>query len=106
MSLPGLGHYSSDAIRCFGLNENRFIVDTNTLRLASRITGNIVEQEKHRSAKARILLEQAFGSEGKMTADRNFALLDLAALICTNSNPDCAVCPLFRVCEYGKKLNI
>ena len=106
MSLPGIGHYSSDAIRCFGLNENRFIVDTNTLRIASRITGNIIRQEQHRSTMARKLLEQAFGPENKITAERNFALLDLAALICTNSNPDCAVCPLFGVCEYRKKLNI
>ena len=99
MSLPGIGHYSTDAIRCFGLNENHFIVDTNTLRLASRITGDVIGQEKHRSKKARKLLEQAFGPENKMTADRNFALLDLAALICKNRNPNCVVCPLSRVCK-------
>lgn len=103
MSLPGIGHYSSDAIRCFGLNENCFIVDTNTLRIASRITGNIVGQEKHRSKKARELLEKAFGQESKMTAERNFALLDLASLICTPSNPKCTVCPLRNVCNYTNK---
>ena len=39
LALPCIGHYGSDAIRCFGLNENRYLVDTNTLRVGSRLTG-------------------------------------------------------------------
>ena len=66
-----------------------------------------VFQEKHRSAVARDLMKHAFGSEERMTATYNFALLDLAFLVCKRSNPECVNCPLCDVCRssikfYGK----
>jgi len=101
-SLPGVGHYITDAIMCFGMNENRYVVDTNTLRLGSRLTGWHVEQERHRSREAREMHEKAFGPENEMNAERNFALLDLAALVCTGTRPKCSECPLSVACDYYK----
>lgn len=100
LSLPGIGHYSSDAIMCFGLGQSRYLVDTNTLRIASRLTGEDIDQQSHRSIKARVLVCKAFGPESKMVSDRNFALLDLAALICRSSMPLCTACPLSKACLY------
>jgi len=97
-SLPGIGHYSSNAIKCFGLGHNTYLVDTNTLRIASRLTGIHIDQQKHRSFAARSLMNNAFGPENMMTANRNFALLDLAALMCKPSNPGCVNCPISDVC--------
>lgn len=34
----------------------------------------------------------------------NWAILDLAALVCTLTRPRCAACPLKRTCVYSKKL--
>ena len=103
ISLPGIGHYSSDAIRCFGFGQRRYLVDPNTLRISSRLTGAHIGQEQHRSLAARFLLNKAFGPEKKMTANHNFALLDLAAVVCKPSNPNCGTCPLLDICNYGMK---
>lgn len=105
LSLPGIGHYSSDAIRCFSQNEKRFLVDTNTLRLSSRLLpDDHIEQENHKSPGARALVSKAFGPEDNMNANNNFALLDLAALVCKTSNPECSICPLSETCKYRKNV--
>lgn len=100
-SLPGIGHYSTDAIRCFGFNERRYLVDTNTIRIASRLTGEQILQEKHRSKETREQIAIAFGPEENMTASINFALLDLAAQVCTPTSPECGECPIYQNCEYS-----
>jgi len=33
----------------------------------------------------------------------NYAMLDLAALICTPTNPNCSACPLLSYCITGQE---
>lgn len=104
-ALPGVGHYIANAVLCFAYNIPTYIVDTNTLRVASRITGIKINQEEHRSQKARIILKNCFGGDGGLYAAQNYALLDLAHSICTASNPKCQHCPLSRICHYASNIN-
>lgn len=100
LELPGIGHYACNAIQCFGSGKGRYLIDTNTLRIASRLSGKEVGQARHRSTDARNLIEQCFGPEINLSADKNFALLDLASLVCKRLNPGCNVCPLRKRCAY------
>src|SRR5690606_2398018 len=76
-SLPGIGHYSGDAVLNFGFGKPRYLIDANIIRLASRFTGHSIDQTHHRSKAVRTTVANFLGPEDKMTPERNFALLDL-----------------------------
>lgn len=103
-ALPGVGHYVIAAVQCFGFGRPAVVVDTNTIRLSSRISGTQLDPANHR---ARIVhdLVARLGPGGKPPdADENFALLDLAALVCRPKTPLCGECPVRRWCETGRCL--
>jgi A/G-specific adenine glycosylase len=100
--LPGIGHYVASAVVCFGFGRRAVLVDTNTIRLAARISGENLHPGRHRSRAVRDVVSR-LGPEGKAPdADDNFALLDLAALLCTPREPRCMLCPLRESCVTGR----
>jgi A/G-specific adenine glycosylase len=96
--LPGIGHYVARAVRCFGFGSPAVLVDTNTIRLASRISGAHVNPGRHRSQ----AVQQLVGRLGHSAPEDNFALFDLAALVCRPRRPLCEVCPVASVCITGR----
>lgn len=101
IKLPGVGHYKANAVKCFAYGKPSYLIDTNTLRIAGRIVGEAVGQDRHRSNDARKLIAKAFGPEQEMTKGRNYAILDLAHELCTAKSPKCRKCPLLTSCRYG-----
>lgn len=101
IALPGVGHYIANAVISFGYKLPAYIIDTNTLRIASRISGKKITQEEHRSRKARHLLVHCFDDENGLSPELNYALLDLAFSICKPSKPICDACPLADCCQYS-----
>jgi A/G-specific adenine glycosylase len=77
--LPGVGPYTSRAVRRFALGEPVLPVDTNVARVLERTGG-------------------AFGPESAA------ALMDLGATVCLARIPRCGVCPLAFACpSRGKR---
>lgn len=101
IALPGVGHYIANAVISFGYHLPAYIIDTNTIRIASRVSGEKITQAEHRSKKARRLLVHCFGDEDGLSPDLNYALLDLTFSICKPSKPDCNDCPLSNCCQYS-----
>lgn len=101
ISLPGVGHYIASAVLCFGYQKPAYIIDTNTLRIAARVSGQEIKQEQHRSRKAKNLLVDCFGEKEGLSPELNYALLDLAFLVCKPSKPRCDLCPLADSCHYS-----
>ena len=101
LALPGVGHYIASSVICFGYQCPTYIIDTNTLRIASRISGEEMKQEQHRSKRAKELLIHCFGRTGGLAPEFNYALLDLAFYVCKPKRPDCANCPLLDCCHTG-----
>src|SRR5262249_386027 len=99
-SLPGVGHYVAGAVRCFGFGIRSVLIDTNTIRLASRISGQDLLPENHRSLATKRLVSRLAGKDGLDAAD-GYALLDLAALVCVPREPRCPSCPVRRDCAFG-----
>lgn len=99
-SLPGVGHYKATAVRCFAYGEPDVLLDTNTVRVLSRLRGLKQTDASRRS--------QLYRQEMARLLDRgrarefNLGLLDLAALLCRPSNPDCWACPVRNHCVYGQ----
>lgn len=98
MSLPGIGHYITAAIRCFAFGYDDAIIDTNTVRVLSRMFA-IPVTDRLRRDQAFHQLADALLIRGN-ARDYNLALLDLAALVCTPRNPRCPECPLQQCCAY------
>lgn len=101
LSLPGVGHYIAGAILCHAFAFRLTLVDANTMRLASRLSGQELAPGSHRNRHTRIVVETVLGGP-ELNSHENLALLDLAALICRNNKPLCPRCPVMGVCTTGK----
>lgn len=100
-SLPGVGHYTASAVRCFGFGHREFITDTNTIRLAGRLAGKHPNPANHRTRKIQALTARLSDRRQPPSAKDNYALLDLAASICKPREPMCSKCPVRSSCFTG-----
>lgn len=101
-SLSGVGHYIAAAVRCFGFGLPEVVVDTNTVRLASRISGEGLDVRHHRSGKIRARVMQLCDGGVPAKAPDNYCLLDLAAEICLPRQRLCKLCPVETSCATGR----
>lgn len=98
-SLPGVGNYIASAVRCFAFGYPEPILDTNTVRVVGRLTGITVTDSSRRSKKFLEIMKGLVDPENPR--DFNYALLDLAQLICTKRPPPlCHICPVEDFCKY------
>lgn len=100
MQLPGVGPYIAHATVCFAFDKPEPLLDTNTVRVVSRLTGEPVNDGSRRSRRYRESLETLV--KGKEPRLLNFALLDFAASVCRAKNPLCRECVLRIYCFYGR----
>lgn len=99
-SIPGVGHYIASAIRCFAFGDAVAVVDVNTVRVIGRVFDWAINDSVRRSRKFHELAASVLDVDHPR--EFNFALLDLAALVCTPRNPRCTQCPLQLHCATGK----
>lgn len=103
LALPGVSQYIAAAVRCFAFGETEGLIDTNTVRIAARLFGLEVRPHTRRSKLIRVLLPRMADPVDPRTY--NFAMLDLAARVCTSRQPpDCPACPLRSLCVTGSRL--
>lgn len=104
LKLPGVGDYSARAVLSFAFNRDVPIVDTNIARLLYRVYG-ISEPMPSNPARNKRLIDiaSALIPKGK-SRDFNLGALDLCALVCKPSQPDCLNCPIGQHCAYRHRL--
>ena len=101
LSLPGVSDYVASAVRCFAWNLPEPIIDTNTVRVTGRIYNVAVKDSSRRNARFRSLVTSLLDVEQPRAY--NYALLDLAAKVCTKVRiPACGLCPVRQHCQYGQ----
>jgi A/G-specific adenine glycosylase len=103
LTLPGVGEYVASAVSCFASGQALPIIDTNTVRVAGRLFGLPTHAESRRSPLMRNLLQHLLDRQHPRSY--NYALLDLAARICTPAHPRCGECPLLSTCLTGQQRN-
>lgn len=105
LKLPGVGQYTAAVAASICFSERRVGVDTNVVRVLTRVYG--VEgsrSEARKSPEFWSLAEKlAVAAHGRV-AELNWALLDLGALVCKSKDPLCGYCPLGSHCEFGRPL--
>jgi A/G-specific adenine glycosylase len=96
--LPGIGRYTAGAIASFAFNERAPIVEANTQRLYARLLA--FDGDPRRSAGQKVLWQFAEIILPRKHPGRfNQALMDLGAMVCTPSDPQCPSCPVQRWCR-------
>ncbi|HEX6661662.1 MAG TPA: NUDIX domain-containing protein, partial [Sphingomicrobium sp.] len=90
--LPGLGEYTAGAIAAIAFGERVAAVDTNVVRVISRLHGL---KEPGRAEIQRLTL--AFVPADR-PGDFAQAIMDLGATICRPRSPLCGTCPLAEDC--------
>jgi len=96
-ALPGVGPYTSRAVRTFAFGEDVAAVDTNGVRVLARAV-----------AGAPLALRQATTLGDQLVPsgkswEFNQTMFDLGATVCTAARPDCTHCPLRRQCAWRRR---
>jgi len=97
LSIPGIGEYIADAILVFAYGERRAILDANICRIIERVFSLAPRGEARRNPEFRRMADRLLPRRG--AREYNFAMIDLASLVCLPRNPKCNICPLGDICE-------
>ena len=102
-SLPGIGDYTASAILAIAFNKPIVPLDGNIERVLKRY----LYLKKQNQIKKEFLQDQKkiFGKSTKRSSDYAQALMELGALICKPTNPNCNECPLAHNCKAFKNKN-
>ncbi len=104
LALPGIGRYTAGAIVSFAYGYRAPILEANTVRLFSRLTGlrqdpKTVASQQHLWSFA----ERILPKPGRQVSTVNQAVMELGSLICTPTQPDCDACPVRRFCAAHRQ---
>lgn len=107
--LPGIGRYTAGAIASMAFDQPAPILETNTIRLFSRLI--MLDDPVQSSIAQKQFWEVATAVVPKRSGAGlvNQALMELGSLICTPKSPACCRCPLRRRCRAyteGKQLAV
>lgn len=97
LSIKGLGAYTVGAICSFAFKQKMAAVDGNVLRVMSRLFASRADIGHSKTALSlRQQLQSTLPNEESWIV--NEALIELGAMICRKSKPDCLQCPLKSQC--------
>ncbi len=99
-SLPGIGDYTASAISAIAFNKPVIPIDGNIERVLKRY----LYLKKQNQIKKENLqeLKKIFGISTKRSSDYAQALMELGALVCKPTHPNCKICPLLKNCKSFK----
>lgn len=96
--------YTVNAIRCFGLEQRVPIFDVNVKRIFERVFSIHFGKAAHKKKSSWEIVSSAVPD--KNIRQYNWALLDLGKSVCTVAEPECPICPLKSICDYGSKKTV
>ncbi|MEO7127008.1 MAG: A/G-specific adenine glycosylase [Nakamurella sp.] len=99
LALPGVGDYTARAVAAFAFGQRQAVVDTNIRRVLSRAVRGVNEHGPATKAD-RTELEALLPIAPPDAVVTCAALMELGAMVCTASSPDCAHCPLAPTCRW------
>jgi A/G-specific adenine glycosylase len=89
--LPGIGLYTARAVAASAFGVPVAPLDVNVRRVVGRVVGNVLAPRAFQAAADGLVTR----GDPRAWLD---AVMDLATTVCTARTPDCAACPLRRMC--------
>ena len=100
--IPGVGPYTAAALSSVLNGERVPVVDGNVARVFARVW-KLKDDFSKLPARAKLAERlQPEIEKCRVPGDFNQAMMELGALVCTPKNPDCAKCPLAKLCAAKK----
>ena len=101
ISLPGVGRYIMGAVLSQAFDHRLPIVEANSLRVLARLFGYRGDPREG-EGKVWVWLMAEAAVPTQAAGDFNQAVMELGALVCTPTTPQCHRCPLARQCVTNR----
>lgn len=102
VSLSGVGEYIADAVLSFAFGQDVSVVDCNVCRVVERVFGLEHQKEARRNRIFKAISTELLPP--RKAKEFNWAIIDLASLVCLPSRPLCFECPLAGICLFAEKV--
>lgn len=102
---PGVGQYIERAVKVSTASERLAMVDSNWVRVFSRLYGGKWMADYRYDARLQGLAQEVVNA-ARCPRSLNWAVLDLGATVCTPRNPSCDRCPLATDCHFARRLGV
>lgn len=99
-ALPGVGEYTTAALRAFAFGRRAIVLDTNVRRVLARAVGGQEHPQPTLSVAERARAEALVPDADEVAALWSVAVMELGALVCTASTPRCGACPIAARCAW------
>lgn len=98
VALPGIGRSTAGAIVSLGYHKPAVILDGNVKRVLARVHAIPTWPDERQTLKSLWVLAESLTPKKEIQA-YNQAMMDLGAMVCTRSKPNCMQCPLTSYCK-------
>jgi A/G-specific adenine glycosylase len=99
--MPMMGQYIANAYELFILKKSAPLLDVNMARVLERFFKPREFVDIRYDPTLQRLAKKIV--DHKKPTETNWAILDLAALVCKSKSPSCLICPLRKKCRYLKE---
>jgi A/G-specific adenine glycosylase len=99
-ALPGIGSYTAAAVASFAFGQRHPVLDTNVRRVLARLVSGQGQPRPAQSVAEVALAESLLPADGREAARWSVGVMELGALVCTATRPDCSRCPLADQCAW------
>lgn len=97
-TLPGVGDYAAAATLSLHADRDAVLIDSNIVRMLSRLLGRSHDGETRRQPGLRALAARLTPTDHARVY--GYAVLDLSMTVCRSRVPLCDSCPLRSLCAY------
>ncbi len=99
-TLPGVGEYTTAALRAFAFGHRAVVLDTNVRRVLARVLAGDEHPAPTLAAAERARADAVVPAADGQAALWSVAVMELGALVCTSSAPRCPACPVRGSCAW------
>lgn len=98
--LPGVGEYTSAAVRAFAYRQRSIVMDTNVRRVVARAFDGQAAAPAHITAAERARADDLWPHQPQRSARWSAAVMEFGAVVCTARRPGCDTCPIVAACAW------
>jgi A/G-specific adenine glycosylase len=99
-ALPGVGSYTAAAVASFAFGQRHAVLDTNVRRVLARMATGRQWPARSTTAAEIALARSLLPALPEVAARWSVAVMELGALVCSASRPQCVACPVATGCAW------
>ncbi len=100
LALPGVGEYTTAAVRAFAFGRRSVVLDTNVRRVLARLVDGQEHPPPSLTVGERARADSLVPADDASAAQWSAAVMELGALVCTANSPRCSQCPVVGMCAW------